>query len=417
MRLLFISNLYPPLERGGYEQNCQEVAVRLEQRGHRVTVLTSNYGVNDRPLSEVGVFRTLHLQANIYHYRPLDFFFKRPMQLWQNKQALRHTFDQVKPDLVVIFGMWNLSRKVPCWAETQMGSHVAYYISATWPSDPDIHLEYWNLPARRAWAELLKRPLRALALQELKRKSYPPKLEFRHAMCVSHYVRNTLIDAGQLSESAGVIYNGLDPEDWLRHARQVDAQERCPLRLVYTGSLDPIKGVHTAIEALGLLKQRGLIDRLDLTIIGNGHPDYEAHLHGLVDQFALHDRVRFTGRIARDAMPATLPEYDVFLFTSCGPEAMARTVMEAMAADLMVIGAETGGQVEMLEHLQNALTFEAEDATGLADRIEQALNNPGLRARLASAGQQTVLERFTLDRMVDNIESWLEGILCENPAP
>jgi glycosyltransferase involved in cell wall biosynthesis len=71
----------------------------------------------------------------------------------------------------------------------------------------------------------------------------------------------------------------------------------------------------------------------------------------------------------------------------------------------------------MLEHLQNALTFEAEDATGLADRIEQALNNPGLRARLASAGQQTVLERFTLDRMVDNIESWLEGILCENPAP
>lgn len=416
MRLLFVSNLYPPLERGGYEQNCQEVAVRLEKRGHHVSVLTSNYGVNGQPLNDPGVYRLLHLQADIHHYKPLDFFLKRPVLLRANARALRSTIDRVKPDLAVIFGMWNLTRRVPQWAENWMRGRVAYYISATWPSDPDIHLEYWNLPARRAWTEVLKRPFRALALQQLAREGYPPNLEFEHAVCVSHYVRNVLINAGCLSKHAGVIYNGLDPDNWLKYARQVDTQPSAALRLVYTGSLDQIKGVHTALEALALLKQRGLIDRVHLTIIGSGHPDYTARLHGLVDQHELHDHVRFAGRIPRDALPETLPEYDVFLFTSCGPEAMARTAMEAMAAGLMVIGAETGGQVEMLRHLHNALTFRAEDAAGLADRIAQALHDPDLRGRLARAGQQTVLDQFTLERMVDNIESWLEGILRENPA-
>ena len=52
MRLLFISNLYPPLERGGYEQNCQEIAVRLQQRGHQVTVLASQHSP-DLPRDEM----------------------------------------------------------------------------------------------------------------------------------------------------------------------------------------------------------------------------------------------------------------------------------------------------------------------------------------------------------------------------
>ena len=45
MRILFLSNFYPPHAIGGYEQWCQEVADRLQARGHVVTVLTSRYGL------------------------------------------------------------------------------------------------------------------------------------------------------------------------------------------------------------------------------------------------------------------------------------------------------------------------------------------------------------------------------------
>ncbi|MBN2391114.1 MAG: hypothetical protein JXR84_10330, partial [Anaerolineae bacterium] len=67
MRLLFLSNLYPPFDIGGYEQWCQEMAVCLRQRGHTVHVLTSRYGVNGVSRSEQDITRTLYLQADVFH--------------------------------------------------------------------------------------------------------------------------------------------------------------------------------------------------------------------------------------------------------------------------------------------------------------------------------------------------------------
>jgi glycosyltransferase involved in cell wall biosynthesis len=106
-----------------------------------------------------------------------------------------------------------------------------------------------------------------------------------------------------------------------------------------------------------------------------------------------------------------LGRFQVFLFTSIWPEPMARSVMEAMAAGLLVIGTEVGGQTEMLFDGQNALTFKAEDFETLARHIAAVAENPALRVRLARAGQQLVLERFTLDRMVDEIEQFLQDVI------
>jgi glycosyltransferase involved in cell wall biosynthesis len=258
--------------------------------------------------------------------------------------------------------------------------------------------------------------LRTIALAQMRRDGYRPRLAFAHTVCVSRYIRDKLVAADAIPQTAGVLYNGVDPAPFLAHPRPKPSSQERPLRLLFFGSLIPIKGVHVAVEALGILKQRGLADRCELTILGRGHPDYVASLTTRVGELDLQNHIRFKDWIARADVPEMLRQYDVFLFTSTGPEAMARTVMEAMAAGLLVIGSEVGGQTEMLQNNQNALTFQAGDARGLADQVEQILSDPTLLKRLARAGQRTVLERFTLDRMVNEIESWLEGILRENPA-
>jgi glycosyltransferase involved in cell wall biosynthesis len=407
LQLLFLSSFYPPYDRGGFEQLCYEVACQLYQRNHTVSVLTSRYGVSAEARSEDGVMRSLYLQANVDHYRVSDFFLKRSVQEQANMQALRQAIDQTAPDLLVIWGMWNLSRNLPYWAEQWLPGRVAYYLASTWPVDLDIHEAYWQLPAGHALSEMLKRPLRTLALSRLQHEGYPPPLRFENAACVSQYIHTTLAASGRLPLNASVIYNGIDPEPFLQHARDSERRSFAPLRLLYFGSLLLGKGVHTAIEALGLLKLRGMIDRVELTITGSGHPDYEERLHTMVETLGICEQVRFTGYIPRNEIPSYLQQFDVYLFTSCGPEAMARTVMEAMASGLLVIGAETGGQVEMLNNLQNALTFQAEDAEGLADQIVYALEHPAQSIALAEMGQQTVLEQFTMRRMVDELENYL----------
>ncbi len=55
---------------------------------------------------------------------------------------------------------------------------------------------------------------------------------------------------------------------------------------------------------------------------------------------------------------------------------MARTVMEAMAAGLVVIGSEVGGQKEILCNEVNSLTFQPEDAYGLAKQIQRVIQDP-----------------------------------------
>ena len=65
----------------------------------------------------------------------------------------------------------------------------------------------------------------------------------------------------------------------------------------------------------------------------------------------------------------------------------------------------------MLVNEENSLTFRAEDAETLARHIERLLREPALLSRLAHAGQQMVLERFTLRRMVDDMETWLASLL------
>ncbi len=411
MHLLFLSNFYPPHELGGMEQLTAEVAIRLQARGHQVAALTSRAGAESAGAAEDGVIRSLFLEADIHYYSMRAFFLARRAQESANEQALRQAIEAVRPDVFVVWNMWNLSRRLPYWAEQWLPGRVAYYIASTWPMDPDAHAEYWRLPATRRLTEVLKRPLRALALARLRREGYPPHLAFVHTMCVSRYMRDKLVAAQAIPATADVLYNGIDPAPFLFAPNTSAELQGRPLRLLYFGSLVPIKGVHVAIEALGLLAQQGLAGRVELTILGRGHPDYVADLHAQVAELNLQDRVRFQDWIARADVPAMLQAYDVFLFTSTGPEAMARTVMEAMAAGLLVIGSEVGGQVEMLVNEENALTFTAGDAARLADHVRYLLNAPTQRHRLARAGQQTVLQRFTLDRMVDNIEIWLGSII------
>jgi glycosyltransferase involved in cell wall biosynthesis len=408
MQLLFISSQYPPYELGGYEQLCHEVTVGLRVRGHQVRVLTSRFGVQS--LSEINsneVTRSLFLQSDLNYYRPLDFFLKRSYQERANIRELKEIIAQFNPDLIMVWGMFSLSFNLPYWAERWLPGRVAYYIGSYWPMDLDLHRAYWQLPARRSLTELFKRPLRRLVLAQLRREGYPPELRFEHAVCASEYVRDKLVQAGKLPPSAGVLYGGTDPEPFLRHKAIKNTVKGETLRLLYFGRLVPDKGVHTAIEALGLLRQRELADDVDLTILGDGHPDYKSQLRQRVQELQLEDCVHFAGQVAREEIPAWLSRFDVFLFTSTWPEPFGRTIVEAMVAGLVVIGSEVGGSREIFQYYDEGMLFQPEDSQSLADRIMRVKQDPGLRQHLVNVGRQTALERFTLTHMIDEIEEYL----------
>jgi glycosyltransferase involved in cell wall biosynthesis len=404
MRLLFLSNFFPPARSGGYTQWCHEVSERLAERGHTIGVLTSRYERTKAPAGEQNIYRLLHLEGDLAYYQPLPFFSKWNKQHRENLHFLEQTIQEFAPDLIFIWGMWALSKAVPALAEQLLPGRTVYYLSDYWPSATDMHTTYWQSPARHYLMRPPKRILSKIALSMLAKEGQPD-LKLEQVICVSARVRDLLVEAGLPVQNAEIIYGGTDVERFLNGRRRGCLPGQ--LKLLYAGQLVQHKGVHTAIEAMSIVVKEWGINEISLTLVGSGHPDYEAFLHVLIEREGLQNYVAIHKPVSKDEMPAIFQQFDVLIFPSIYEEPLARITQEAMASGLAVVGTTTGGTTEILRHEETGLTFAPEDAQGLAEQIVRLITNPDLRGRLSQSGRQMVLENFTLERMVDEIEAYL----------
>ena len=423
MRILFVSNLFPPYARGGYEQWCEEVAHLLAARGHQLAVLTSRRGVSQGTAARDGsppedgageqplnVQRVLQAEVEGGLAETTWRLLRTAPQIEaENLAATRDLLASFQPDAVLIWGMWNINRSVPQQIERAAGSRVAYYFCDYWPSLPNAYVQRLQEPARHAPLQWFKSVLSRVFLPRLEARSAPP-LRLEHPICVSHAVRDILVERGVPVAHAKVIHGGTQVEEFA--TSPAPAPPEAPLRLLYMGRLEPIKGVHTAVQAMQQLGSRAPVT---LDILGGGAAEYVAELQGAVTQGSLQERVRFIGGVPRAQVPSVLAEHDVLLFPSEWEEPFARSVLEAMAAGLVVIGTTTGGTGEILREGETGLTFAAGDAERLAAQISRVVDDPALRERLREAGRRTVRRHYTLERMVDDLERELQSIA--QPAP
>jgi glycogen synthase len=410
MRILVLSNFYPPSRSWGYTQLCHEVCRKLAERGHSLAVLTSNCPATGQDENGIPVFRRLHLESDPLHYRPLSLL-TRPWRQEQNRRALLETVRKFRPDVVFVWGLWNMSRDVAAAAEALPAVKVVYYVSDHWPVHATPHDVYWRLPGRRWYLKPAKAVANRLALALLEWQGGEAPLKFERAICVSKTLRQSLVEKGAPLERAAVIYNGIDVAVFSRHKPGANGREpdEC-LRLLYAGRLSHDKGVHTAVAALARLVHQGH-EKVSLALAGDGAPGYVASLKDLVSRHRLDSHVTFHGLVDRERMPALLSHCDVLVFPSIAAEALPRMPQEAMACGLVVVGTTTGGTRELLLDGETGLTFPAEDDETLSNQLLRLAREPELRRRLAQAGRQTILEKFTMDRMVDEIESYLQEVV------
>lgn len=407
MRILFLSDFYPPLKAGGYAQLCQEVAERLEVRGHQVWILTSNYEHRHAPLNETRIFRLLHLEGAIDYYRPLDFLLYWKRRHKENLAILQEIVTRVNPEVLLIWNLRRLSKALAGIAERWIHPSTAYYLAGYWPVAENIHEAYWRTPARHGYLRFTKSLVSGIARRKLKGlESLDPV--FHHVMCVSQGLKDALIDKGLPIEGAQVVYNGIDPIQFsYREVDQSNPESQYLFNLIYAGQIIPQKGVHTLVEALDFLLHDGPGKNIHLTLLGNGHPDYESYLRNLIVDRRLQSNIDFLPPIPREEMPGVLRKFDAMILPSIYEEPLARSIQEAMACGLVVLSTLTGGSREIIVDGENGLTFTPGDARSLASQLEKLMSKPDLQKRLAQAGRKTIVERFDIRRSVDEIETYL----------
>jgi glycosyltransferase involved in cell wall biosynthesis len=399
---------------GGYTLWCAEVTRELMARGHDCAVLTTRYQAENYPENEEGVFRLLHLEGDLHFYQPLKFFLHWERHQQENRELFERVAAEFKPDLVFFWGMWALSKSLPAIAEKCFPGKVAFYISDYWPAQPDMHHTYWEQPARHRLMHLPKKILGSLARARLQRAGRPLEV-YPNCLIVSQAVLDILTRSGIQFQNPRVIHGGTDLSRFTHVHRDRDPTGK--IRMLYAGQLAEHKGLSTIVQALAILINEKGLERLELTVVGSGHPDYEKSLHQMIADLEIGAHITFLGQNPSDKMPAILARQDLLLFSSTYDEPLARMTQEAMAAGVAVIGTTTGGTGEILVDGENGLTFEAGNAGELADKIAFLTKHPDIREQYAQAGRETIQNYFNLERMVDEIEQALQAIINTGDQP
>jgi glycosyltransferase involved in cell wall biosynthesis len=407
MRVLFLSNFYPPASRGGYEQWCQEVLDGLRSRGHEVWVLASDFGKDGLTHPDPAwVQRSLHLEMELASLKnAFQFFTHRKKREAQNLNRVRDAFQSFKPDVVLIWGMWNLHRSIPALIEELMPGRVAYYIGDYWPTLPNQFENYWNASPRNKITGLPKLMLKPFALQILAREKRP-QLKLEHVLFPTMFMQDEFKQKKIMPPHTKTIYGAVDTRPYLNDHKKANSK----LSLLYIGRLSHEKGVHTAIQAVSHLVSKAGVGNLHLTVVGDGEPDYLAYLQNLVATENVASFVDLQPAQPKEALPSLYQHADMFLFTSIWPEPFGRVIVEAMASGVAVIGTRVGGAAEILIESENALLFTPNDPVSLANQIKKLIELPELRMRLAQAGKESVVNKFDIQRMTGEIENYLEAL-------
>jgi glycogen(starch) synthase len=412
MRILVLTNLYPPYYLGGYELICYMVVNELRARGHEVQILTSDHVVAGKePAPETGIDRSLRIHG--FYGHPWHGIAGLRHLERHNNNTLKTAIQRHSPDLIYVWNMGGLSKSM-VFTLQKLGIPTVYYLSDHWIArgfSSDVWLQWWNRTGT-SHDRVLRTALRWIGVRSYWQRIAPTNpanhLKFQRLYFCSKALRKLTASAGFEVMHGAVIYPPVD-------TTRFDGQPKCensPVRnWLWVGRLAADKGVSTALSALAQIRHHF---KGELHVYGSGEASYVAELKSFVQAHQLP--VVFSSA-TMEAMPDIYRAHDALLFTSEWAEPFALTPLEAMATGLPVIGTTTGGSREIFRHRDNALTYTAGNADELAARILELASNPALRCRIAQTGRTEVRSTYALAIIVDQIERYLKESLSTWAPP
>jgi mannosylfructose-phosphate synthase len=205
-----------------------------------------------------------------------------------------------------------------------------------------------------------------------------------------------------------VVRSGADPSRFAQGADRQKIRDRFGYSsgdfvLLWLGIFMPHRRLQDAIEAVSLLKARGLPIRLLLAGSDRSFPDYVNSLKSLAIQLNIIDLVTFTGKVADEEIGDFYCACDAFVFPNEN-QTWGLAVLEAMACGRPVLVSRGAAVHEVLTDGKDSLLFSPRNPEELAARIQKLMDQPPLRAKIAQEGMDLVRTKFTWEQFARQIE-------------
>ena len=172
----------------------------------------------------------------------------------------------------------------------------------------------------------------------------------------------------------------------------------------WVGRMTAVKRTDDVIRAL-----RGLVDRgVDayLCLVGDG-PDRD-HLERYAHELGVVKRCLFMGY--QQDVAQFYGAIDALLLPSVN-EGTPVSVIESLAAQRPAVATRVGGTPDVIRDGIDGFLVEVGDADALSERLAELAADPERRAQMGADGRERVLERYAVERLVDDIDRLYRSLL------
>jgi glycosyltransferase involved in cell wall biosynthesis len=183
-------------------------------------------------------------------------------------------------------------------------------------------------------------------------------------------------------------------------------------------NLAPDAEVVTTVGRLTAIKQHRLFldavaaaarSRPQLVALIAGDGELRGDLERHAAQIGIADRVRFLGW--RRDLTTIYAATDVFLLTSRN-EGTPVALIEAMASGVPGVSTDVGGVRDVINSGSAGARVPDGDTAGLAAHVVRYLSDPGERRAAGTRARAAVLDRYSLDRLVGDINALYRELLA-----
>ncbi|MCZ6766500.1 MAG: glycosyltransferase family 4 protein [bacterium] len=361
MRIVIVTQSYYPRP-GGVTEHVHHSATELRRRGHRVTVLTSNFGGEESSFEDViRVGRNILVPVN---------------SAWGNMTTgvnlslqLRRIFDSIRPD--VIHAHCPLAPTLPLLSLKDA------------PESARV-IGTFHMAAQSNLGYAIFRPVL---------EHFAKRIDTRIA------VSQTAVDLANayFPGDYTIVPNGVDCSRFRPDLKPIPEFVDDAFNVVFVGRLDRRKGLKYLCRAMNIACKK---TRRRLRLIVVGEDSLRRHM---LPRLSSRIELVFTGVVDYDTLPRYYVTGDVFCSPATERESFGIVLLEAMASGTPLVGTSIPGYLTLLKHRENALVVPPRNPVALASSIVELVEDDSLRWRL----RQNALKfagNYRWDRIVDTLE-------------
>ena len=418
MKILLVSEYFPPKIFGGGEISAALLAKNLSREGIEVSVLTSHFnGLEKFEVKDgVKIYRRLKTGEN-----PNSFFsnFKRAFLFpYSTKRELiklnkKENFDIIHcMNINSIIGAAKAKKEIKKPIIAHVNSPVLFCPIGTLMKGKKNCKEkcsFFNfLGCFFKEGKISKIQNKYLQYNPLfafyvyfrfkRRKSFLRKVDF--FLPISNFMKNLLIRGGIPREKIAVVPNPVELEKFLK----LESKWHKPVKILYLGNYEKFKGPQILLQGLKEIKLE-----YEANFYGSG--SLEKWMKNFVKENNLSGKIKINRKVSYDEIPRLYQEHDILVFPSLIGEAFGRIVIEAMAAGNPVIASRIGGVVDIVGDRKTGFLVEAGNVDELRNAIIKLIDKPELREKMGAEGRIVAKERYVGKRIAGKVIKVYENVI------